>query len=295
MPVDRRDGRAGAGGDDDVPGAVRLAADLDQQPAVLVAPGEPARRPRRRSRPAPRTARRRRGRPSRRSPRRGCGSRRRRSPGSSRARARQLVRPAATRRARRRRAASSSTGCSRSRGTRRRPGARPRRAPPGRPRRACRPPLHHRVRARARSRRSPCSGPYRLTGRGVRDNGRREQRSTGRDGRPTPSTRPSAARRRSAGWSTRSTPAWPRTRCCGRSTPRTTSAAAAERLRLFLMQYWGGPGTYSQQRGHPRLRMRHAAVRDRRRRARRLAGPHARAPWTPSTCRRPTTARSGST
>jgi hemoglobin len=31
-----------------------------------------------------------------------------------------------------------------------------------------------------------------------------------------------------------------------------------ERLRLFLMQYWGGPGTYSEQRGHPRLRMRHA-------------------------------------
>ena len=24
------------------------------------------------------------------------------------------------------------------------------------------------------------------------------------------------------------------------------------------MQYWGGPGTYSEQRGHPRLRMRHA-------------------------------------
>ena len=33
---------------------------------------------------------------------------------------------------------------------------------------------------------------------------------------------------------------------------------ATERLTLFLMQYWGGPGTYSQQRGHPRLRMRHA-------------------------------------
>jgi hemoglobin len=25
-----------------------------------------------------------------------------------------------------------------------------------------------------------------------------------------------------------------------------------------LMQYWGGPGTYNEQRGHPRLRMRHA-------------------------------------
>ena len=33
---------------------------------------------------------------------------------------------------------------------------------------------------------------------------------------------------------------------------------ATERLTLFLMQYWGGPHTYSDQRGHPRLRMRHA-------------------------------------
>jgi hemoglobin len=29
------------------------------------------------------------------------------------------------------------------------------------------------------------------------------------------------------------------------------------RLALFLIQYWGGPSTYSQERGHPRLRMRH--------------------------------------
>jgi len=35
-------------------------------------------------------------------------------------------------------------------------------------------------------------------------------------------------------------------------------AEAAERLQLFLEQYWGGPRTYSQQRGHPRLRARHA-------------------------------------
>ncbi len=33
------------------------------------------------------------------------------------------------------------------------------------------------------------------------------------------------------------------------------------RTRLFLIQYWGGPATYSQQRGHPRLRMRHGHVR----------------------------------
>ncbi len=33
---------------------------------------------------------------------------------------------------------------------------------------------------------------------------------------------------------------------------------ARERLTLFLVQYWGGPTTYSDTRGHPRLRMRHA-------------------------------------
>jgi hemoglobin len=33
---------------------------------------------------------------------------------------------------------------------------------------------------------------------------------------------------------------------------------ARERLTLFLIQYWGGPTTYSERRGHPRLRMRHA-------------------------------------
>jgi hemoglobin len=33
---------------------------------------------------------------------------------------------------------------------------------------------------------------------------------------------------------------------------------AAARLRGFLEQYWGGPTTYSQERGHPRLRLRHA-------------------------------------
>jgi len=34
--------------------------------------------------------------------------------------------------------------------------------------------------------------------------------------------------------------------------------SAERRLRLFLMQYWGGPHTYDDERGHPRLRMRHA-------------------------------------
>ncbi len=33
---------------------------------------------------------------------------------------------------------------------------------------------------------------------------------------------------------------------------------ARHRLTLFLVQYWGGPDTYNEQRGHPRLRMRHA-------------------------------------
>ncbi|MGB1727836.1 MAG: globin, partial [Ilumatobacteraceae bacterium] len=32
---------------------------------------------------------------------------------------------------------------------------------------------------------------------------------------------------------------------------------AKDRLRLFLIQYWGGPTTYMETRGHPRLRMRH--------------------------------------
>jgi len=36
---------------------------------------------------------------------------------------------------------------------------------------------------------------------------------------------------------------------------------AEDRLRMFLEQYWGGPRTYSDQRGHPRLRMRHAEFR----------------------------------
>ena len=35
-------------------------------------------------------------------------------------------------------------------------------------------------------------------------------------------------------------------------------SGARHRLTLFLAQYWGGPGTYSEERGHPRLRMRHA-------------------------------------
>lgn len=47
-------------------------------------------------------------------------------------------------------------------------------------------------------------------------------------------------------------------------------APAAERLQLFLEQYWGGPSTYQELRGHPRLRMRHMAFK---------IGPAARDRW----------------
>lgn len=40
--------------------------------------------------------------------------------------------------------------------------------------------------------------------------------------------------------------------------PEDDWEGAIERLTGFLEQYWGGPTTYSEQRGHPRLRMRHA-------------------------------------
>ncbi len=40
--------------------------------------------------------------------------------------------------------------------------------------------------------------------------------------------------------------------------PEEDLGPAEDRLRMFLEQYWGGPQTYSEQRGHPRLRMRHA-------------------------------------
>ncbi len=52
--------------------------------------------------------------------------------------------------------------------------------------------------------------------------------------------------------------------------PEEDLGPAAERLRLFLEQYWGGPSTYSETRGHPRLRMRHAPF---------AVGPVARDRW----------------
>jgi hemoglobin len=47
-------------------------------------------------------------------------------------------------------------------------------------------------------------------------------------------------------------------------------AGARRRLSLFLAQYWGGPTTYSDERGHPRLRARHFAFE---------IGPHERDRW----------------
>lgn len=52
--------------------------------------------------------------------------------------------------------------------------------------------------------------------------------------------------------------------------PEPDLKPAAERLTMFLVQYWGGPTTYSQQRGHPRLRMRHAGF---------AIGPREREAW----------------
>ncbi len=43
--------------------------------------------------------------------------------------------------------------------------------------------------------------------------------------------------------------------------PEEDLTGAERRLRMFLEQYWGGPKTYQEQRGHPRLRMRHAPFR----------------------------------
>ena len=57
--------------------------------------------------------------------------------------------------------------------------------------------------------------------------------------------------------------------------PEEDLGPAEDRLRMFLEQYWGGPRTYSDQRGHPRLRMRHFPFRIGADRARRLAALHA--------------------
>lgn len=43
--------------------------------------------------------------------------------------------------------------------------------------------------------------------------------------------------------------------------PEEDLGPAKERLLTFLEQYWGGPRTYQEQRGHPRLRMRHMPFR----------------------------------
>ncbi|MFC9979728.1 globin [Gordonia sp. UCD-TK1] len=43
--------------------------------------------------------------------------------------------------------------------------------------------------------------------------------------------------------------------------PEEDLGPAERRMRMFLEQYWGGPRTYSDERGHPRLRMRHNPFR----------------------------------
>ena len=52
--------------------------------------------------------------------------------------------------------------------------------------------------------------------------------------------------------------------------PEEDLAPAEERFLLFLVQYWGGPTTYGDTRGHPRLRMRHAPF---------AVTPHAKDRW----------------
>jgi hemoglobin len=52
--------------------------------------------------------------------------------------------------------------------------------------------------------------------------------------------------------------------------PEAELSDAQHRLTLFLAQYWGGPSSYSEERGHPRLRMRHAPF---------AIGPEARDHW----------------
>jgi hemoglobin len=52
--------------------------------------------------------------------------------------------------------------------------------------------------------------------------------------------------------------------------PEEDLGPAERRLRMFLEQYWGGPKTYQEERGHPRLRMRHSAF---------PIGPAARDAW----------------
>jgi hemoglobin len=52
--------------------------------------------------------------------------------------------------------------------------------------------------------------------------------------------------------------------------PEEDLGPAERRLRMFLEQYWGGPDTYQQERGHPRLRMRHSVF---------PIGPAAKAAW----------------
>ena len=63
--------------------------------------------------------------------------------------------------------------------------------------------------------------------------------------------------RSSSPWSHASTKASPPTPCSAAALPRARPRSGPRRLALVPVQYWGGPGTYRDERGHPRLRMRH--------------------------------------
>ncbi len=197
----------------------------------------------------------------------------------------------------RRRAGSSSTGCSRSRGTRRRPAASstPSTDAAGLGERA-----GHLFAARAQAEHDQVVGRrHGLTvvrGHvGTMGRCRPLRNRTPSQAALTRSTRRSAVRRPSPRWSNGSTRGSRATRCCGRSTPRTISvrgrgaAAAVPDPVLGRAVHLLGAAGASPAADAPR------ALPDRHRRPRRVAAPHARCARLGRTCRRLTTRRSGTT
>ena len=83
----------------------------------------------------------------------------------------------------------------------------------------------------------------------------RQRRRRGDDRRA--GLRRRSAKTGSRGWCARSTRRCPTIRCSGRCIRRTIWRARKQRLRDFLIGRFGGPPRYVEQRGHPRLRMRH--------------------------------------
>ena len=66
-----------------------------------------------------------------------------------------------------------------------------------------------------------------------------------------------ACRSSSGSWTASTRASRPTPSCCRSTRSRRDLAGARRRLALFLVQYWGGPTTYLEERGHPRLRARH--------------------------------------